>query len=114
MSSGSGQEQASGFGGLVLVSGLKPEAPTVLFSAFSQEPSETILSIAVLILLQRSVSPFLIPTPYFSVENGLPTTFSLPWYCGCAAKPARMTLSVVTASMLPVFSASTHLEYVSY
>ena len=57
------QLQASGLGGLVAVSALKPEAPTVSSSAFSHAPSETIFSSAVLILPHSSVSPFLMPTP---------------------------------------------------
>src|SRR5215216_3714918 len=102
-------EQGSGFGGLVLVSTLKPDWPTLSSTAFCHEPSETIFSKAALTLSHIAVSPFFSPTPYFSVENGLPTTLSLPLYCGCAAKPARMTLSVVTASTLPPLRASTHL-----
>src|SRR4029453_14648042 len=102
-------EQGSGLGGLVLVSTLKPDGPTLSWMAFCQEPSETIFWRAVFTFSHIAVSPFFSPTPYFSVENGLPTTFSLPLYCGCAAKPARMTCSVVPASTLPPLSASTHL-----
>jgi hypothetical protein len=51
-----------------------------------------------LILLQPAVSVFFSPMPYGSVLNFLPTTLNLPAYCGCAAYPARMMSSVVTAS----------------
>ena len=102
--------QGSGFGGLVEVSTLKPDGPTFASIAFCHDPSETIFSIAAFTLPHSSVSPFFRPTPYRSVENGLPTTLSLPEYCGCAAKPAKITLSVVTASTVPPTSASTHLE----
>ena len=91
------------------MSTLNPDGPTLASTAFCQEPSETIFSSAALTLPHSSVSPFFRPTPYFSVENGLPTTLSLPAYCGWAAKPARITLSVVTASTVPPTRASTHL-----
>src|SRR6266511_2629297 len=66
-----------------------------------------------LILSQLDLSSFFRPMPYGSVLNGLPTTLSLPANCDCAAYPARMMSSVVTASTEPWASASTHLEYES-
>ena len=43
-------------------------------------------------------------------EKVLPTTLNLPWLAAWAAKPARIVLSVVTASIAPPASASTHFE----
>src|SRR5512133_1777614 len=103
-------EQGSGFGGFVAVSTLKPDGPTFASTAFCHDPSETIFVRAAFTLLHSSTSPFFRPTPYLSVENGLPTTLSFPAYWGCAAKPAKITLSVVTASTVPPTRASTHLE----
>src|SRR6266542_4046672 len=104
------QAQASCFGGFFVASGLKPEGPTVASSAFCQSPESIIFLIASFTLPHSSVSPFFRPTPYRSSEKVLPTTFSLPWFAGWAAKPARITLSVVTASTAPPVRASTHLE----
>ncbi len=66
-----------------------------------------------MIFSQLDLSSFFSPMPYGSLLNGLPTTLNLPANWDCAAYPARMMSSVVTASTLPWLNASTHLEYAS-
>src|SRR5690606_10074514 len=71
-------------------------------------PSEYILVMALLTASQVSVSPFFMPTPYFSSVKGSLMTLKEP---GCwLANPARMRSSVLTASSAPDFSLLTHSE----
>ena len=88
--------------------GVIPAGPRFLSNAAFHAPSGSIFFSASLILVRSSVSSFFRPMPYFSSENGLPTILNAPGLC--AAYPARITSSVVTASTAPFFSASTHAE----
>src|SRR6266545_1999888 len=90
-----------------------PLLPSVASQAALYRPSAAAAFRISLILSQLDLSSFFRPMPYGSVLNGLPTTLSLPANCDCAAYPARMMSSVVTASTEPWASASTHLEYES-
>src|SRR6266511_2219289 len=90
-----------------------PLLPSVASQAALYRPSAAAAFRISLILSQLDLSSFFRPMPYGSVLNGLPTTLSLPANCDCAAYPARMMSSLVTASTEPWASASTHLEYES-
>src|SRR5690606_37766479 len=87
--------------GTVLTS-LSP-VPAKCFSRYwPTVPREYILVMALLTASLVSVSPFFMPTPYFSSVKGSLMTLKEP---GCwLANPARMRSSVLTASSAPDFS----------
>src|SRR4051794_6238451 len=80
------------------VGAARPLSPSVLSHAALYDPSAAAAFRMSLTLVQPAVSVFFRPMPYGSSLNFLPTTLNLPAYCGCAAYPARMMSSVVTAS----------------
>ena len=88
-----------------------PPVPRVASHAALYRPSVKIFCSASLIASRPFLSSLASPMPYGSLLNGLPTTLSWPAYC--AAYPARMMSSVLTASTLLPISAATHLEYAS-
>ena len=104
--------QASGFGGFVEVSTLNPRwADVRVDGLLPGSVGDHLLERSVHLVAALGVAQLQANAVSLEVEtNGLPTTLSLPAYCGCAAKPAKITLSVVTASTVPPTKASTHLE----
>ena len=83
----------------------RPRSPR---TAAAHVPSSNASSSTSLIHMRKSVSSFFRPMPYGSSVNGSPTTLNSPGFW--SARPARITLSVVTATTCPLRSGSRQLR----
>jgi hypothetical protein len=88
--------------------GVGSTVPAVASHASVQVPSSNEASRTSLIHIRKSVSSSARPMPYGSSVNGSPRTSNVG---SSAAKPARMTLSVLIASTWPPRSGSRQSEY---